>query len=85
MNSVIVTAQEVTDKLAVEIGILTVNNFMQTLQIEKMHKRIESDEQVISHLNNTLVTQTAEIVKLNTLLNLSAESKTIRKTLKKAR
>jgi len=60
-DSVIVTSQEVTDRLAQEIGILTVNNLMQTIQIEKLHAKIEYDIQVISRLNNTIVSQSSEI------------------------
>ena len=64
-SSIVVTAQEVTDKLASEIGILTVNNFMQAIQIEKMHAKIETDEQNTSRLNNMIVSQNAEIVRLS--------------------
>ena len=64
-DSVIVTSQEVTDKLAHEIGILTVNNLMQSIQIDKMREKINYDEQVISRLNNQIVSQSSEIQRLN--------------------
>lgn len=64
-DSVIVTSQEVTNKLAQEIGILTVNNLMQIMQIEKLNSKSIQDDQIISRLNNMIVSQSAEIDNLN--------------------
>lgn len=50
----IVTSQEVTDKLASEIGILTVNNLMQTMQIDKLEARISRDADLIHRLHTTI-------------------------------
>lgn len=46
-----VTSQEITSRLAHEIGILTVNNFMQSIQIEKMEVQMATDAATIERLN----------------------------------
>lgn len=45
-----VTAKELTDRIAGEVGILTVNNIMQTIQIEKLEAKIAEDTETVARL-----------------------------------
>lgn len=50
-----VTAKDVTDRLAHEIGILTVNNVMQILQIERYEDSEAENLATINRLNGLVV------------------------------